>query len=283
MAPDDPLVSAYAHCEKLTREFDRDRWLAGLFAPPAARPHLYAIYALSYEIGRLRDVVREPTAGEIRLQWWREAINGARRDEAGANPVAAALIDTIARFRLPAKAFDDMLAARIFDLYNDPMPDLRAFETYCGETSSLLFRLATLILAAGDDLGGAEAAGHAGLAYAVAGLLRALPIAAARGQVFIPMDVLTRHGVSRDELIARRDGPPLRAALAAMRDLARDHLRQARAAGWPPEIAAAFLPLALVPLYLKRMESADYRPFATVVEAPQWRRQLALWRAARRA
>jgi 15-cis-phytoene synthase len=278
----DALAQAYGHCEILARNFDRDRWLAGLFAPAAARPHLYALVAFSYEIGRLREVVREPRAGEIRLQWWREAIEGARRDEARANPLAAALIDTIDRFRLPRKAFDDMLAARVFDLYDDPMPDVGAYEAYCGETSSALFRLATLTLSGGGDFGGAEAAGHAGLAYATTGLLRALPIAASRGQVFLPLDVLAKHGVTRDELIAGRDGPPLRAALAAMRDLARSHLNKAQSAGWAPEIAAAFLPLAVVPLYLKRMEAPGYRPFATIVEAPQWRRQWALWRAARK-
>jgi 15-cis-phytoene synthase len=279
----DALAQAYGHCNKLTREFDRDRWLAGLFSPVAARPHLYALYAFSYEIGRLREVARQPAAGEIRLQWWREAIEGTRRGEAEGNPVAAALIDTIERFRLPTKAFDDMLAARVFDLYDDPMPDLSAYEAYCGETSSLVFRLAALILGGGANFGGAEAAGHAGLTYATTGLLRALPIAASRGQVFLPLDVLERHGVTRHELIAGRDGPPLRAALAAMRDLARSHLNKAQSAGWAPEIAAAFLPLALVPLYLDKMAGADYRPFATPVEAPQWRRQWALWRAARRA
>ena len=279
----DALAQAYAHCESLTRQFDRDRWLAGLFAPADARPHYFALTAFSYDIGRLRDVAREPMAGEIRLQWWREAIEGARREEARANPLAAALLETINRFGLPTKAFDNMLAARLFDLYDDPMPDLDAFEAYCGETSSALFRLAALILGGGRDFGGAQAAGHAGLAYATTGLLRALPIAASRGQAFLPMDVLAKHGVSRDEVIGGRDGAPLRAALAAMRKLARDHLHKAQEAGWAREIAAAFLPLALVPLYLARMERADYSPFGKVVEAPQWRRQLALWRAARRA
>jgi 15-cis-phytoene synthase len=279
----DALAQAYAHCEDLTRQFDRDRWLAGLFAPADARPHYYALIAFSFDIGRLREVVREPRAGEIRLQWWREAIEGTRREEALANPLAAALLDTIERFRLPTGAFDNMLAARVFDLYDDPMPDLAAFEAYCGETSSALIRLATLILAKGRDLGGADAAGHAGLAYATTGLLRALPIAASRGQIFLPMDVFSKHGVSRADLTARHDGPQLRAALAAMRELARDHLMRARKTGWAREIAAAFLPLALVPLYLNQMERADYRPFATPVEAPPWRRQWALWLAARKA
>jgi phytoene synthase len=227
------------------------------------------------------EIVREPTAGEIRLQWWREAIGGGRREEALGSPVAAALGDTIEKFRLPLQAFDDLLAARAFDLYHDPMPDLAAFETYCGETSSLIFRLGGFILGHGEREG-AEAAGYAGVAYATVGLLRALPIASARGQSYLPLDVLAKYDVSPEDMIGRRDTPPLRAALREMRALARDHFDRALAAKWPEATAAAFLPLALVPLYLRRMERADYRPFETPVDAPQWRRQWALWRAARR-
>ena len=279
----DALAQAYAHCEALTREHDRDRWLAGLFAPAAARPHLYALTAFSYEVGRLREIVREPLAGEMRLAWWREALVEATRPEVMANPVAAAVAETIKRYALPVQALDNLLSARMFDLYDDPMPTLNDFEGYCGETCSALFRLAALILGDGRDLGGAEAEGHAGVAYATVGLLRALPLTSARGQVYLPADVLARHGVGREDVAGRRDSPGLRAALAEMRDLARRHLAQAQAQlrESANAIAPALLPLAVLPLYLARMESARYAPFATPIEAPQWRRQWALWRAAR--
>jgi 15-cis-phytoene synthase len=279
----DAIAQAYAYCETLTREHDRDRWLAGLFAPVEARRHLYALTAFSYEVGRLRDFVRGPLAGEMRLEWWREALTGAGRAEVAGNPVAAALTDTIARFTLPLQAFDNLLTSRGFDLYDDPMPSLNDLEGYCGETCSVLFRLGALILGQGRDLGGADAAGHAGVAYAMIGLLRALPLSSARGQVYLPADILARHGLSRDDIIGRRDGPPLRAALAELRNHARRHLDAALSliALAPSDIASAFLPLATLPLYLARMEHTRYAPFGAIVEAPQWRRQWALWRAAR--
>jgi len=279
----DALTQAYAHCEALTRDHDRDRWLAGLFAPAAARPHLYALTAFSYEVGRLREFLREPLAGEMRLEWWREALSGARGGEAAGNPVAAALNDTIQRFGLPIPAFDNLLTARAFDLYDDPMPSLNDLEGYCGETSSALFRMGALILARGRDLGGADAAGHAGVAYAMVGLMRALPLTSARGQVFLPVDVLARHGVPRADIVARRDSPGLRAALAELRAEARKHLDAAlaHARKTPGEIAPAFLPLAVLPLYLAKLARQRQSPFAAIVDAPQWRRQWALWRAAR--
>src|SRR5258708_39658912 len=95
------MQDAYAHCEALVRAADKDWYLAGLFAPAAARRHLYALYAFACEIARVREAAREPLPGEIRLQWWRDALRGAARGEVPANPVAAALIDTVAQCALP--------------------------------------------------------------------------------------------------------------------------------------------------------------------------------------
>jgi phytoene synthase len=102
--------------------------------------------------------------------------------------------------------------------------------------------------------------------------------------VFLPMQVFERHGVTRDDLTAGRGGPGLLAALAELRAIARDHLRRARAlrATVPPAIVPAFLPVALVEPYLRRMEGRGYDPFRTVVDLPQWKKQWLLWRAARR-
>ena len=283
MTGESGLANAYAHCEALTRAHDRDRWLAGLFAPEPARKHLYAMTAYSYEVSRLREIMREPLAGEMRLQWWREAIGGERAGEAQANPVAAALIDTIERFGLPRKAFDDLAAARIFDLYDDPPATMRDLEGYCGETCSALFQLAALVLGQGRDSGASEAAGHAGVAYALVGQLRALPMTSARGQVFLPADVLAAHGVGRADVVERRDSEGIRAVLADMLGYARRHLcaAQALVAKLPTPIRPAFLPLTLASLYLAALERRKGSPFHSLVDAPMWRRQWALWRAAR--
>jgi phytoene synthase len=284
VSTEDALSAAYAHCEALVREQDRDRWLASLFAPAQARPHLHALYAFSLEIARVRSVVSDPLPGEVRYQWWRDAIEGEARGDVRSHPIAAALIATVARFRLPRVALTDLIAAREFDLYDDPMPTLHDLEGYCGETSSSLMRLASLVLSRGQENGAAAAAGHAGVAYAIAGLLRSLPWHRARGQVYVPLDVLAAHGAGRDDMLAGRAGPPVLAALADMRDHARRHLAAARDAmhGVAGEVQAAFLPLSLVELYLRAMERRGYDPFRTVIDVPQWRRQWALWRAARR-
>ena len=277
--PADPGF-AFSHCESVVRDGDPDRYWATLFAPSEKRRFLFALYAFNFEVARVRDSVHESIAGEVRLQWWRDALQGEARGDVRANPVAAALDDTIVKFRLPRQALVDLLDARVFDLYDDPMPSLNDLEGYCGETSSSLVRLAAMILAENANPGSADAAGHAGVAYAITGLLRAFPFHARRGQVYLPSDLLARHNVDRDDIVTGGGGPGLLAALADMRAVARRHLNLAKilSAAVPAEVRPAFRPLALVEPYLREMERAGYDPFRTAVELPQWRRVWALWR-----
>jgi phytoene synthase len=284
-APEPALSGAFAHCERLVRDGDPDRYFATLFAPADKRGALFALYAFSLEVARVRESVSAALPGEIRLQWWRDFLEGEARGEAEANPVAHALRDTIDRFSLPRQALLDLIDARLFDLYDDLFPTTGDLEGYCGETSSALMRLGAIVLANGADPGGADLAGHAGVAYAVVGLVRAFPWHARRGQVYVPADMLARYGVTREDIATGRGGPGLTSALADMRALARRHLDRVEGLRGTVEARAApaFLALALAPGYLARMERADYDPFRTVIDRPQWVKQWVLWREARRA
>jgi phytoene synthase len=278
------LDSHYASCADMLRKEDPDRYYACLFSPEPKRPHLHALYAFSLELARVRELVSEPLTGEIRMQWWRDALCGEARGDVTAHPIAGALLDTVERFQLPVQALKDLIEGRSFDLYDDPMPTKGDLEGYCGETSSSLMRLASLVLADGRDPGGAEAAGHGGVAYAITGLLRALPWHAARGQLYLPADILDRHGVTRDEVVSGVVTPGLCDALADMRALARHHYDAALRAAPQMDAStrAALMPLAVVPVYLKRMETGGYEPFRSLITAPLWRRLFALWSLSRR-
>jgi 15-cis-phytoene synthase len=276
------MQDSFSYCEQLVRAADKDRFLASLFAPADRRSPLFALYAFNVEIARVRELVHEPLAGEIRLQWWRDGLEGQAQGEMRANPVADALLNTIARFKLPTERLIGLIEARTFDLYDDPMASLSDLERYAQSTSSAVIELASTILC-GNELDLGETATHAGIAYAIAGLLRAFPVHAARGQLFLPRDELERHGIVRQDIYAGRASAGLLAVLSEMRQRARHHL--AELDEWrslvPPEASPAFLPVALVPAILASMERPSYDPFRSV-ELSQWRRQWMLWRAARR-
>jgi 15-cis-phytoene synthase len=229
----------------------------------------------------VRDLAREPMPGEIRLQWWREVLSGERASEAAANPVAGALGETVERYDLKAARLEELVDAHGFDLYDDPMPTIPALENYGVRTQSAIFAMAAEILGGGES---AESVCiEAGIAYALVGILSSLARHAARRQLYVPLDVLNRHQVAREDIFAREENKELRAALGELRDVARRHLASAQAllASAPPAVLPALLPAALVGPTLRRMDRPDYRPFEPkLLSLP--RRQWLLWRAARK-
>ncbi|WP_119391879.1 phytoene/squalene synthase family protein [Taklimakanibacter lacteus] len=271
------------YCEDLVRAGDKDRYLAALFAPDDLRPHLFALYAFNIEIARIRETVSEAALGEIRLQWWQDAIAGIYAGTSQGHPVIEALAPAIAKGGLPQQALANMIEARQFDLYDDAMPSLNALEGYLGETSSMLIQLAVMILAPARAQGLAEISGLAGVAMGISGLLRSLPLQRARGQCFVPADLLARHGLTPTHLLAGRETRTIAEALAELGAHAGKRLGEARALAntVPPEAFPAFLPASLTGLYLKRLARLGERSLTEIAEVAQWRRQWSLYRHAK--
>jgi phytoene synthase len=271
------------YCHDLVRVADKDRYLSSLFAPDRLRPRLLALYAFNVEIARIRETVSEAMLGEIRLKWWLDAIECLYAGTQTGHPVIAALAPAIAEAGLPKHAFVNMIEARRFDLYDDPMPDLGALEAYLGETSSMLIQLAAMTLAKNDAQALADVSGLAGVAMGIVGLLRSLPLSRARGQCFIPKDMLGRHGLSPAHLLAARNPEALATVLAELRAHATKRLAEARtkSASISAETFPAYLPASLTGFYLARLERLGVRGLSEVAEVPQWRRQWALYRNAR--
>lgn len=265
------------------RDTDRDRYLACLLAPADKQRSLAALYAFNAEIARIRDLVHEPIPGEIRMQWWRDLIGNTASTGEG-HPLAEALLRCIREHRLPVSVFQDMIDARIFDLYDDPMEDRAALEGYAGETASALIQLSSLVLDPQNAANSAEAAGHAGVAQTVAGLLLLLPLHLKRGQVYLPADLLRATGLDRETLIAGEDGDAIGRAVRAFAGFGRDHLAKARARlnTISPSNFPAFVPLALAEPIFDRAEAAGAGLLQRSIRPAQWRRQWWMWWAGRR-
>lgn len=265
-APED-YVSAFL------READRDRYFATLLLSGPERDAIQALYAFNADVAAIRDRAREPAAGEIRLQWWVDALNAEGHGNVRQNPLAAALLDTIARYDLPAGPLLRLFAARRFDLYQDPMPDVASFEGYAGETVSVLYQLAAMVLNGGTEVETGDAAGHLGVAHAFIGHLRAFGFNASTGRIFLPMSVFAANGVTDGEILSGTDSEGLRAALGQVADLAHDHLGKARTAiaALPKPLRPAFAPVSLLPRQLGTVEASD-QPFTTAPDLADWRK-----------
>jgi 15-cis-phytoene synthase len=271
------------YCLNLVRDFDKDRYLAALFAPEAKRPHLFALYAFNAEIVKARDAVREPALGEIRMQWWQDTLDGIYGGEPQNHPVAIALARAIASADLPKHALVNLVKAHVFDFYSDAMPNMADLEGYLGETSSALIQLATLILAGEEGLQNAEASGLAGVAYGLAGLLRNIPAQRAKLQCFLPLDMLVARQATVDDFMAGENEASISVVLAELREAARSRLAQARKMAWTikPSAMPAFLHVTLTDGYLDTVAAKGSDLIKSGAQVSQWRKQWALWRAAR--
>ncbi|MER8699652.1 phytoene/squalene synthase family protein [Mesorhizobium sp. M1273] len=266
------------------RAADHDRYLTALYAPEDKRDPLFSLYAFNAEIAGIRDRIHEALPGEVRLQWWRDVIAAEEDGAEVGHPVADALKATISAHHLPKAAFENMLEARIFDLYDDPMPSRSDLEGYCGETAAALIQLAAMVLDPVAAPRFAELAGRAGCAQAMTGLLLLLPLHRERGQCFVPADILAAAGSSPEEFVTGDGGPGAERAAAATIALAREHLSafEQGASALPVSLRPAFLPLALSGAYLDKMERARRSPVKEVARLSVLRRHWLLFRRATR-
>lgn len=263
---------------KTLRELDKDRYFASLFLPEVKRPAIQALWAFSAEVATTSERVHEPGPGEIRLQWWTDALGGTEHGAVRANPLAAALLDAIADFGLEPGPLQRLVSARRFDLYQDPMPDIVTFEGYAGETVSILYQYAAQILNDGSSVDTGDAAGHLGVAEALLGHLRAFGYNAGRARLFLPQDVFSRHEVDEKAVFAGADSKGLHTARAELLDLAKSHAGKARAAlaALPRPARPAFAALALLKGRQSRLaKTAD--PFATPPDAADWQKLWAMF------
>lgn len=249
---------------ELVRRRDPDRFQTALFAPAAHREALFALYAFNGEIARVREIVSEPMLGRIRLEWWREAVAAAYEGTTTRRHVVVEpLTEAIRERALSRDHFTRLIDAREGDLEAEPPPDLGALEAYAAASSGSLVHLALEVLGAGgaEKL---EVGTHIGIAYAFAGLLRAMPILGERQRPFVPQDIARRTGLRDGDLAARRSTPALAAAVAEIADAAATHLDRARKKRpiVPRSALPALLPAVVATRTLVRLRRAGFDPFA---------------------
>lgn len=262
--------SGTAVSRDLVRRHDLPRYYATLFAPAKHRGALFALYALKAEIARVPTLVSEPALGEIRLQWWREALERVADGGTGETSHLAALSEAIAHYYLPVAALTALVDAHRGDLYSDPPATLGDLEGFLGETESALFQLTCLVLGeeGGEGVAAtAEAAGHAGIAYGLSLRLGALARDLARGRCIIPANNLAAHGLSAEAMFSAPVPDTAANAVAELADKAGNHLETALAAtrDLPSQLKPAFLPLAVVRPMISRIRAAGPSILATPV------------------
>jgi phytoene synthase len=280
-----PQNSALSYCADQVRRYDNDRFLTALFAPADRREDLLALYAFNMEVAKSREAVREPTLGRIRLQWWREAIDELYDGRPRAHEVLRPLAEAVVRHGLERTLFDALIDAREADMDDEPPASETALEAYAEATSVPLVRLALQVLGAAGSEAAQTAARGVGVAWSLAGLLRATRFLAAVHRRMLPDALLAQHGVNEVSLFDLKPSPALSAAARDVAARAGAHLAEARARRRQVPAAAvpALLPGTLAGLTLATLRRAGHDPLAPALALGHpWRHLALAWNAARR-
>lgn len=193
---------------------DPNRFKAAICASEGARERMFAVIALNVEIAKIPVTVSEPLLGEIRLQWWLDAIEDLYAGKA----VRDQEVITALSKDLPDKdLLLGLINARRFDLHDLPMPSDEALDAYLSATGGAISQLMAGRNDVVANVGWAEAAGR---------LIEALPALYHHGVSAIPVtDALDLNAIAEG-----KTPDNLRSAVAGLAEQALDRLARARAA-----------------------------------------------------
>jgi len=254
-----------AYCLEQVRRFDRDRYMAALFAGGGTRTDLLALYAFNLELAKIREVVREPMMGLIRLQWWRDCIAEIYAGNARRHQVAQPLAAAVARRGLPRESFERLIDSREADMDGAAPADLAALRAYAESTGGTLLELATRIVMDSTKATAPvlSAARDLGTAWALIGLVRAIPFHARAKRVYVPQALTADAGVAGDDLFELRPGPGFAAAVGHICGEAGRLMAKAQAALPRPPRATfpVFLMAVLARRHLASLAAAGFDVF----------------------
>ncbi|MBT3238723.1 MAG: squalene/phytoene synthase family protein [Rhodospirillaceae bacterium] len=168
------------------RRLDGERYLCAMFASPDRRTALLALLAFNLELARIPELVSEALLGQMRLQWWRQSIDGIYQGQVPDHPIGRMLADAVTEHSLDKGLFDEILDAREGDLTEVAFEDIHGLESYAEATGGALNQLMAKVLSL-DRQHVDTLVRPIGTAWALTGLLRAMPFHQAQGRRYITM------------------------------------------------------------------------------------------------
>ena len=252
-----------------------DRYLAALLAPRDVRADLIALAAFSAELEKIPLTVSEPHLGEIRIQWWSDALSPGAGGAKTGNPIADAFKFVIERHKLSPEMLNDYFDASVHGLYDHAPEDRQQLRLRMLMTEGVLISFAARICGAKDVSPDTEIIAHASEAYGLTRLALNLPYAQSQGRTTLPAVFALADG---DDTANWKD------QVAALAQDARSHLAKVRHDFYqqPKPLRTALLPVAVVEPYLAALTHSGHDAARDIAEiAPlvrTWRIARAHWR-----
>lgn len=237
-------------------------------APEYRRAAFLSIYAFNVEISRIRESVSEPMLGQMRLQWWRDVIDAIYAGQPRGHAVAAPLAAAISRHGLTRAHFMRLIDARERDLDPAPPVTMDGLIDYAGGTAAPLIWLGLEICGV-DGRAARDAGWTLGVAWALGGLIRALPYHLREGWCCLPIDLLAKYQLDRYKLLEGRGEINLRKLIKKISGHIDNNIKNTRKS--EQKLGKAAIPAmratAFAQAYQRRLARYDFDPFDRRVAA----------------
>lgn len=253
-----PDVELTLACSETLKPLDYDRYLACLYAAPDDRLPLLALHSFHAELGRIRESVSEPMLGEIRLTWWREAIESIADGKVRAHPVIQALAPSLQEKRLSEDALFGMIDARVADLYEEAPVNEAAMRAYAQATGGALMAQAVHVTgASAEDIGMAR---MIGTAMTAGGVVRSIGFHASMRRVHLPADALEEIGVDAEQIFQGEFTPQISDLCARMGSKALEELIAGLKHGFARRQRKALIPAVFSKCQLQSAQASAFDP-----------------------
>ena len=275
------LRESYAECKRLNSLHGKTYYLATLLLPKEKRPHVHALYGFArYADEIVDDLASNLTLDEkaFVLKKWSNQVLSDIKSGSSNDPIAAALVDTTSRFKIPIAHFEAFLHSMNMDL------TVRQYQTYedlheyvYGSAAVIGLQMVSVLGTISPDAvtSANEAAEKLGIAFQLANFIRDVGEDLDRGRVYLPMTELEAHGVNRQMLEARVTTPQIKSALKEQIQRVRRLQNESTAGIKLLTPGARECIQAASQLYcgiVEEVEKIDYQIFTKRAKTSNWRR-----------
>jgi len=211
MTPSD----SYAECHRIARAAHSNFYYAFFLLPKPKRDALAALYAFMRLVDDVADEGDDLAAKQRGLAKWRAALdeavtgqeqlfdgntalNSALSSLSGAAQVLPALVDTMRRYKMPARYLHDLISGAEMDLTLRSYPTFDRLREYCYRVAGTVGLTCTHVFGFRDPRA-LDLAEKLGLAFQLTNIIRDVHDDYKMGRVYLPEEDLLRYGVAPED------------------------------------------------------------------------------------
>jgi len=210
-----PVAESYEHCHRIARASHSNFYYAFFLLPRPKRDALAALYAFMRLIDDVSDEGHDLHAKQRGLARWRSALDQAITGQEqlfdgnaavsspistsiGAAEVLPGLVDTMNRYKMPARYLHDLISGAEMDLTVQSYPTFERLREYCYRVAGTVGLTCTHVFGF-RDARALDLAEKLGLAFQLTNIIRDVHEDYTRGRVYLPAEDLVRYGVSPED------------------------------------------------------------------------------------